>query len=321
MHCDTISCLMGNDKDLKDGDFMLNIDKMQRNDYLLQAFAMFVNLASKQQDFDPYLYCNQMIDKFYQQIQLNKEKIAVVLNYQDIENNIKNNMMSALLTIEEGGVCQGDINKLEYFYNRGVRLMTLTWNYRNELACPNIDLLKLKHGQKPTCNVNEGLSEVGIRFVQRMNQLGMVIDLSHSSDKTFYDVIKYSTKPIVCSHSNSRAICDFPRNVTDDMLLNLKDNGGVIGINYCHDFTVSHNYLAKIDDLIDHIDHIKDVIGIDYIGLGSDFDGIDNDNIEMKDADCVGLMVKRLAERGYSHQEIDKITHLNFLRVLSENIG
>lgn len=328
MHCDTIMSLMDKkDEHLKDGNLMINISKMIKGDYLLQCFAMFVLYKKEEtENYSPYKYCNQMIDRYNEEIEKCKEYIKPALSYKDIEDNINNNIMTSLLTIEEGGVLEGKIENLDYFYNKGVRLMTLTWNFNNEIGHPNIDLTNVSKRQIQTAkgvftpNLTDGLTEFGKQVVKRMNELGMIIDCSHAGDKTFYDVIELTTKPIVCSHSCSRSVCDHVRNMTDDMLLKLKENGGVVGINYCHDFIRNDNEVASIKDVVKHIDHIKELIGIDYIGLGSDFDGIENDCIELKDASYLPLLLDELRKQGYSEDDIDKISYKNVLRVFKENL-
>lgn len=327
MHCDTIMSLMGKDNDhLLDGNRMINITKLQKGDYLLQCFAMFVMYQNEKiTNYSPFDYCDEMIDRYNKEISDCKEYIKPALNYKDIETNISNNILTSLLTIEEGGVLNGKLENLDHFYNRGVRMMSLTWNFKNELASPNIDYTGIKDRsvKNPPCltnpNTKDGLTEFGKQVVKKMNELGMVIDCSHSSDKTFYDVIELSSKPIVCSHSCSRSVCNHVRNMTDDMLFKLKENGGVVGINYCHDFVKTDDSVATIKDIVKHINHIKELIGIDYIGFGSDFDGIENNNIELKDASLMPLVLDELRRQGYSEEEIDKISYKNVLRVFKSN--
>lgn len=329
MHSDTIMSLMDYEDDhLFDANRMININKLIKGNYLLQCFAMFVKYKEEDKpNYSPYDYCNLMIDRYYKEIKNNKEYIKPALNYKDIEDNIKNNIMTSLLTIEEGGVLEGKIENLEHFYNKGVRMMTLTWNYTNEIGYPNIDYVKLNKNTitKPVIltipDTVNGLTEFGKKVVKKMNELGMIIDCSHASDKTFYDVINLSTKPVVCSHSCSRSICNHVRNMSDDMLIKLKDNGGVVGINYCHDFVKNDDSLSTIKDIVKHINHIKNLIGIDYIGFGSDFDGIDNENIELKDASLMPLVLDELRRQGYKEEEIDKISYKNVLRVFKENFN
>lgn len=328
MHCDTISSLMDNNDHLLDANRMINISKLQAGDYLLQCFAMFVMYKNEKiENYSPYDYCNKMIDRYEKEIDLCKDYIKPALKYSDIENNINNNIITSLLTIEEGGVLEGKIENLEHFYNRGVRLMTLTWNFNNEIGHPNIDFTSLpeqsvrKQDVVFLPNTKDGLTDFGKKVVRKMNELGMVIDCSHAGDKTFYDVIELSKKPIVCSHSCSRSICNHVRNMTDDMLLKLKENGGVVGINYCHDFIKDSDGCASIKDIVKHIVYIKNLIGIDYIGLGSDFDGIENDNIELKDASLMPLLIEELQKQNFTNEEIEKITYKNVLRVFKDNLS
>lgn len=326
MHCDTIMALMGKEDNLRESNNMIDLKKMQKGDYLLQCFAMFVPYISRQneENYSPFEMCHKMIDRYYQELDKNKDLISPAFTYEDILKNINNNKMTALLTIEEGGVCLGHLEFLRNFYRLGVRMMTLTWNFKNEIATPNIDYFSFpkdfkKEDIKFTANTVDGLTEKGIEFVKEMNRLGMVIDCSHLSDKGFYDVIKYSKKPIVCSHSCARSICDHPRNMTDDMLLKLKENGGVVGINYCPSFVKKDEDLVTIKDIVKHIIHIRDLIGIDYIGLGSDFDGISNQRLELKDASMMNEVIKELKQNNFSDEDIDKICFKNVLRVFKAN--
>lgn len=324
MHCDTIMALMNTENNIYDSDNMIDLLKLQKGDYLLQCFAMFVPYASiDDEKYSPFEVCHKMIDRYYQEIKNYSHIIKPAFNYQDIENNIKENKITALLTIEEGGVCLGNIEFLRNFYRLGVRMMTLTWNFKNEIAAPNIDYFSFDRNSKEkpkfVPNEKDGLTEFGKEVVREMNKLGMVIDCSHLGDKGFYDVVSLSTKPIVCSHSCSRTVCNHVRNMTDDMLFKLKENRGVVGINYCKSFITENNEVATIKDIVKHINYIKDLIGIDYIGLGSDFDGISNKDIELKDASMMPLLIKELKEQNYTEEEIDKITHKNVLRVFKEN--
>jgi len=324
MHCDTIRALIKTNQTLRKNDLMVDLERLKETDYLLQCFAMFVVYENKnhEENYSPFDICNEMIDRYKIEMESNKDIIKPVLTYQDIENNITNNMISSLLTIEEGGTCLGNIDNLIHFYNRGVRMITLTWNYQNEIGSPNINyFVPLPKDGKFIPNTTDGLTDFGKKFVKKMNELGIIIDCSHASDKTFYDVIEISTKPIVCSHSNARCVCDFVRNMSDDMLLKLKENNGVVGINFCHDFVTPNDKLSTIEDLVKHIDYIKNLIGIDYIGLGSDFDGISNKNIEMKECSLMPKLLEALRKHHYTEEDIDKITHKNMLRILKENLA
>lgn len=317
MHCDTFMSLMDTKDSLLDADRMINLNKLKISDYLLQCFAMYVKLDEHD---SPYEYCNKMIDRYYNEIQKYPSIIKPVYTYNDILENINTNLISSMLTVEEGGVIEGKLDNLAYLYSRGVRMMSLTWNYKNEIASPNMDLYSSDTLDYSVANSKDGLTEFGKDVVQMMNSLGMIIDCSHSSDKTFYDVIELSDKPIVCSHSCSRSVCYNVRNMTDDMLYKLKENNGVVGINFCQHFVTENDQFSPISDIVKHITYIRDLIGIDYIGLGSDFDGISNNNIELKDASLMNKLIEELKNNNYSNEDIDKITHKNVLRVFKENL-
>ena len=232
---------------------------------------------------------------------------------------MKNGYMSSMLTIEEGGVTQGNLSFLRNLYLLGVRMITLTWNFENGIGFPNFKEVEDGKPDMHTPNTEDGLTEYGIEMVKEMEKLGIIIDVSHLSDKGFYDVLENTTKPFVASHSNARAVCPVVRNMTDDMILKLAERGGVMGINYCASFVndESVNNFAYVKDMVKHIKYIKDLAGIDCIGLGSDFDGIGS-NIEMNSCDKLNLLQEALEEEGFTQEEIEKIFYKNVLRVFKE---
>ncbi len=325
MHCDTIgSMFMASERNLGDihlahNSMNIDIEKMKKGDYLAQCFAMFVPFNVE----NPFETCMAMIDRFYQEIGANADDIASARNYQDIVENEKNGKMSAILTIEEGGVTKGKLEYLRDFYRLGVRMITLTWNFANGVGHPNFTM-PADRSQKPdfhTPNTKDGLTPYGIEMVQEMNRLGIIIDVSHLSDAGFYDVVKYTKGPFVASHSNARAVCSHVRNMTDDMIRELSKRGGVMGINYAadflHDFKDGETPYSYVKDMVKHIKHIVSVGGIDCVGLGSDFDGIEQ-NLEMKDASYLGMLEEELYRAGFSAADVAKIFHENVLRVFKE---
>ena len=312
MHCDTILRLLNEpSKSLRENDLHLDLYKMQKGDYLLQNFAMFVMLKDTE---DPMYECQRLIARYYKEIEANSDLIAPVFTYADIERNIANNKMSAMLTLEEGAVVHNDISLLSLYHKLGVRMITLTWNFANGIGHPNftygLDLDRyemLRH-----TNTSDGLTDFGIEYIKEMERLGIIIDVSHLGDAGFYDVVKYSTKPFVASHSNARSLCGVARNLTDDMIVKIAQKGGVIGLNYCEDF-LSDDGIGTIDKIVAHAKHIIDIGGTDVLGLGSDFDGID----ERRDLNCASEMPMLIAalKEVYSQDVIDKICHGNVLRV------
>lgn len=304
MHCDTILKLMNGDElTLKKNNFCVDVDKLKTGNYLAQFFALFVELKKNE---DPFETCMRMLKRFNKELVQCQSHIALACSYMDLKKNDENNKVSAFLTIEEGGVLKGDLSNLKKFYELGVRLITLTWNYPNEIGYPNC---MLEYTDK-------GLTSFGKELVQEMNNLKMLIDVSHLSDGGFYDVAVMSRQPFVASHSNARSITAHPRNLTDDMIKLLAEKGGVTGINFCADFLGSSKD-GRIGDMLEHIKHLRKIGGIDVIALGSDFDGITNE-VEIKDSSEMSKLAFELSRNNFSDDEIEKILFKNALRVIRE---
>lgn len=302
LHCDTIDLLMGNDKNLYENDLCVDIEKLKKANSLAQTFALFVDTKDIK---NPYDYCISMYERFLGELNKNSNDISLVTNYNEI---IKNNKISALLSIEEGAVLEGDIKKLEEFYDLGVRFLTLTWNYENEIGYPNC-FKEFK---------NKGLKTFGFEVIEKMNDLGMIIDVSHLSDGGFYDVYKCSKKPFIATHSNSRTVTNHSRNLTDDMIRCLGNSGGVIGINFCNYFLNDRDDSnSTLEDIIKHIKHIVNVGGIEVLSIGTDFDGILS-NVEIKDVSQMDKLVSSLQKNDFKESDIEKIFNKNALRVIKE---
>lgn len=313
MHCDTISALWHGKKDgkvqsLRKNDLHIDLEKLQKGDYLLQNLAMFVFLGKEP---DPLVNVLELIDVYEEQLKANQDLIAPVLCYEDIEKNAQAGKISALLTLEEGAVFKGDPAVVRALYRLGARMATLTWNFENELGFPGIS-----PQNEPLVGAEYGLKPAGIEIVREMNRLGMIVDVSHLGDAGFWDVVKYSESPFVASHSNARAICGHNRNLTDEMIKALADKGGVMGINFCGDF-LNPGGSSRVEDMVRHIQHIRDVGGIDCIGLGTDYDGIDGE-LELYDASQMQRLCRGLEQAGFRTPEIEAIFHGNVLRVYKE---
>lgn len=322
MHCDTISELLhakerGERASILENHLDIDLKRMQKGDYLLQNFAMFVNLGKAE---DPFHYAMKLIDLFYNELEPYSDQIGIVKNWKDIENNRKTGKMSAMLTLEEGGICKGDLSCLRDFYRLGARMMTITWNYPNELGFPNGKDESVSPARSVPDTVH-GLTETGIAFVQEMERLGMIIDISHLNDAGIWDVFHYTKKPFVASHSNARALARHPRNLTDDMIRALAERGGVAGINYYASFLKNEDATMPLQglcsDMVAHMKHMKQIGGIGCIGLGSDFDGIDT-MTEMKDCSGMQLLADEMSREGFTTGEIEAVFHENVLRVYRE---
>lgn len=313
MHCDTLLSLLDNNESIYDNNCCIDLCKMLKGDYLLQTFACFVNYKNN----DPVDRCMSLIDKYYNEINQYPDLIRHVNSYKDIEDNMKAGRMSSLLSIEEGQVVNSNLALLRNYYRLGVRMITLCWNYYNGIGYPNVDGNDHSFNSLKRVDNENGLTAFGIEYIKEMEKLGMIIDVSHLSDKGFYDVYEHTTNPFIASHSNARSVCHVARNLTDDMIVKVANRGGVIGINFCGDFlrdSENGGMTSMIDDMVEHIKYIENLAGIDCIGLGTDFDGI-NSKLEIKDASYMPLLANRLKEEGYDEIKIGKIFHQNVLRV------
>lgn len=289
--------------ELKKNNFSVDIEKLKKGKSLAQFFALFIEL---QEDPEPLKTCLEMSDKFYTELEKNSEEIAFAKNYEDIIKNSTDGKISALLTIEEGGALEGKMYNLRTMYRLGVRLITLLWNTPNEIGYPNFS----------SDYREKGLTNFGKELVCEMNELGMIIDVSHMSDGGFNDVSELSSRPFIASHSNARAVTNHPRNLTDEMIKVLANKGGLMGINFEKSFLGTAD-ISRVDDMIAHIKHIKNVGGIDVIGIGSDFDGI-SPSLEINNIGEIGKLVKGLQTNGFREAEIEKIMYKNALRVIKD---
>jgi len=307
LHCDTIlKCMEDGEKfGIAENEFSIDLKKLKQANSLAQFFALYVDLKEFE---DPFKYCMKMANKFFRELEKNKDQIKIAKNYNDIINNNKQGKLSAFLAIEEGGVLKGDINNLRSFHELGVRLITLTWNYPNEIGFPNCE------AQYSV----QGLTEFGKEVVEEMNSLGMIIDVSHLSDSGFYDVAMLSSKPFVASHSNARNVTPHLRNLSDEMIKVLSNKGGVMGINFEKSF-LGKEPISRVDEMVAHINHIKNVGGIDVIAIGTDFDGI-SDGLEIENIGQINKLILGLGRNHFSEAEIEKILYKNATRVIKDTL-
>lgn len=305
LHCDTAMKIFEKNLELKSSTCSIDIEKLKKGNSLAQVFAFFVELSETE---DPYKYFNNMYDYFIKQIELNKDSISIVKNVSELKAAEKNNKLGAFLSIEEGQVIGNKLERLKEVYDKGIRIITFTWNFENDFGYPNAGF-KYK---------DNGLKKKGIEAIEICEELGILPDASHLSDGGFYDLVKYCKKPFIVTHSNSRAVTDHPRNLTDDMIKLLGNKGGVMGINFCSEF-LGDNSVSTIEEIICHIKHIKNVGGIDIIGLGSDFDGIGNE-VEIKNASEFDKLYQGLKKEKFSDNDIEKIFNKNVLRLFDETL-
>jgi membrane dipeptidase len=334
----------------------ISLDKARAGNLGAEFFSIWVEPETNQGHFAQHTL--DLIDSVYEQAARHPDRMMMAFSVDDIERAHKQKKLAALMGIEGGHSIENDIHLLRDFYRLGVRYMTLSWSNTNEWAdsSGDIDDPKIQH--------HNGLTDFGKEVVLEMNRLGMMVDISHVADKTFWDTIAITKAPVIASHSSARALCNAPRNMADDMLRAVARNGGVVDVNffagfldqnywnavqaqqkeqeaatrahlaklkadgkqvtYADEDRITREWMAKIPRppftvLIDHIDHIAKVAGVDHVGLGSDFDGVSGATpAGMDSAADLPKITQALLDRGYSAEDIRKILGGNVMRVFKE---
>ena len=317
--------------------------------------VQFFSVWSDGDQKNPFAFANRQIDSLDAAIKRNPDKIVKAGTVKEILQVVKENKIAALIGLEGGHQIENSIENLDLLYKRGTRYITLTWNNSTDWATSALD-----QNTNPAFK-GKGLSDFGKRIVQHMNKIGMLVDVSHVGEKTFWDIIETTTKPIIASHSSVYNLCPFRRNLKDEQIKAIARNKGVIQINFNsgfidstemsreNDFIKSHQkeydslqlatnseYIAeeiihkryrKESDklraplalLIEHIEYVTKLVGVDYVGIGSDFDGIVVPPQQLDDVTSYPLITKALIKKGYTKNDINKILGGNLLRVLKAN--
>jgi membrane dipeptidase len=265
---------------------------------------------------------NAMIDALLEQIQRHADRLELATSADDIRRIAASGRIAALMGLEGGHAIENDLANLREFHSRGVRYMTLTWSNTNDWADSSGD--EVRHG---------GLTDFGREVVREMNRIGMLVDVSHVSDETFWDALEVSTKPVIASHSSARALVDVPRNMSDEMLRAVAKNGGVVMVNFGAIFLdprkagmgpTAWDILAHFGPsptplalVLDHLEHVAQVAGIDHVGLGSDFDGVPFLPEGLSDVSGFPAITAGLVARGWPEADVRKLLGENTLRVLA----
>ena len=333
-----------------------DLDRWKEGGVDVQFFSVYTGPVARNKE-GAYKDANQEIDSLESIVKRNPDRMLLATNYEEVKKGIRQKKLVALIGVEGGHMIEGDMQKLEALYQRGMRYMTLTWNNSTNWASSAMDETlnpeKLKH---------KGLTDFGKKVVKRMNELGIIVDLSHTGEQTFYDAIATTTKPVLLSHSSVWNICPVFRNVKDDQIKAVAKNGGVICVNFYSGFisaafdkrseylngpgkkiiqdsllTVSNDSATMkkqwqkyydeeinkvrptIAQLVDHIDYIVKLIGDDYVGIGADYDGVSSLPVGMEDVTTYPKITEELMKRGYSKKSIKKILGGNVLRVMKAN--
>ncbi|MDW7651873.1 MAG: dipeptidase [Bacillota bacterium] len=304
-HCDTVHLFLGNKEPYSFGEKNdvghIDLPRLREGGVDVQFFAVYI-----EPEFKPYGALRRtltLIEYFWREMEKCRDSVTVVQSTGDLESALLEKKLAVLLSME-GGEPLEDLDVLHVLYRLGLRSVGLTWNQRNMLA----DGVGV--GQAAG-----GLTHLGQDMVREMNKLGMIVDAAHLAPRGFYDLLDAASAPFVVTHANAKAVCDHRRNLDDDQLRALQEQGGVVGLTYYPPF-VHRSGLASLDDLLDHFCHIAEHIGTDVLALGSDFDGIPESVRGLDDVSLLPNLTEGLLKRGFSSSEIKNILGGNFLRVL-----
>lgn len=291
-----------------------HLDKFKEGN---MAGGIFVVWADPPHDKRPDERLKESIIAMSSELRESRDIVKVIYNSHDFNEAVSEGKIAVMLGLEGLSGIGENVDALDVLYQLGFRHVSLTWNEENPLATGT------------SGNPNRGLTKLGIEAVKRINDLGMILDVSHANDKTFWDICQHSKSPIIASHSNSRILCNVPRNLTDEMIKAIGDKNGLIGLNAFKNFIHSDPDQRSLDFLVEHLEHIVGLVGIDKIALGFDFfeylsgDSPDSFTKE-KEVGVKGLeeitktpnLISKLKSKGYSQDDIDKISHKNFLSLM-----
>lgn len=320
MHCDTLEAALVQKKDTlwELPGAMVDVSRLKVAGAAAQFFAMFLPQRNEPEWFGlqkmPELeqLMMQMYGVFQNTLKQCSDTLAFAGNYKELEANQKAGKISAFLTIENGCPVDGRMENIKRYYDMGVRLMTLTWNDANCFGYP--------HSTRRE-EMEMGLTDFGKEAVSYMQELGMIVDVSHLSDGGFYDVADVAKRPFVASHSNCRALSPATRNLTDDMIKVLAEHGGVAGINFEPSFLNKDitDEVSRISCMCDHVEYFINVGGIECVGIGTDFDGIGG-QFEIADCTAMESLFEELKRRGIHEDALDKIAWGNVARVIRDTM-
>lgn len=301
-HCDTIEKYADGTSTLDDPNSShITLRGLKRGGVGLQFFAAW---AGKPGVFAPLRRCLFLIDAYHRLLSETPD-LYPVLTFSDIHEAREQNRIGTVLTVEGGEALEGELSHLSLFHQLGVRGITLTWNYRNEIAD---GALEQRSGG--------GLSAFGVQVVQEMNRMGMLVDVSHLSEAGFWDVAEISNKPYAATHSNAKGVWDHPRNLSDAQILAIKQAGGFVGINFYPPFLCKKN--AGIEDVLRHIEYIAALAGLEVLAFGSDFDGVDTLPQDIKGPEDYTLLIEELLKRNYTEGQIQQIAYRTVLHTLEQ---
>lgn len=303
LHCDTLTEIYTNNLKLEENELHISLNRATNFNKYCQVFAIWTNdKLAEEQRFENF------INVYNYFINNKPENLNICKNYNDVINSLENNKISAILAVEDAGVLNGNIGRIDYLHDIGVRFITLTWNSSNELS----DGIKVDNAG--------GLTHFGKLAVAKMQEKNIIVDVSHISEKGFWDVCEISKKPFVATHSNSKTICEHFRNLNDEQFKAIVENKGLVGINLCGGFLNNIEDDASIDDIIRHIDYFLSLGGEDTLCFGADFDGIDTLPKGIKGINDIYKIYEEMLKRNYSQKTTDRIFFNNFIDFIANNL-
>lgn len=300
-HCDTVQVALDRNVDLEDESLSFNLKQAIERAPILQMTAAFMHPKYE----NSFQRACDIIDHFEKQLKKYSKEILQVKSKEDIITIEKEKKVGCLLTIENGRAIEDKLENVDYFYDKGVKVMSITWNEDNLLGCGALT------------KQDNGLTPLGKEYIQKLNEKKMIVDVSHSSEKTFWDAMRINEGPIVATHSCCYSLCQHPRNLKDEQIKQIAKSDGIVGVCYCTNF-LSKTGIASTKEIAKHIAYIANLVGIDYVGVGSDFDGLDEEEIptDLKNIGQIENLVQELRGIGFHESEIEKIMGRNWIRVL-----
>lgn len=300
-HCDTITELHDHPEkgSLLKNSLYVDLEKLKKGGCFIQDFALWVD---KKETPDVWKRYENLLGTFRREMEAWHRLICPIRCREDLREAEEEGKIGALLSVEGGEAAGGSVEKLERMYKDGVRLMTLTWNYPNEIGFPN--------------GMEGGITKKGREMVEAMENLHMIVDTSHLNDEGTREILMTCHVAPMASHSDARAVTGHRRNLPDDLIRLFGEKGGLIGLNFANHFTGAEDVIT-LDSIVRHARHIRDVGGIDVLALGSDFDGIEP-KLELKDASEMGRLAEALKKGGFKEEEIEKIFWWNGERYLED---
>ncbi|RTL02068.1 MAG: membrane dipeptidase [Proteobacteria bacterium] len=290
----------------------IDLDKLRQANSLAQFFVLWLNLKNcDKYRISPWQLFMKQYNLLREQITKYDEQINLVNNLATLFAASKSNKLAAFACVEEGGFIENEA-QLYTAKELGISYITLVWNYETHIGVP------------AAVDQSRGLKEFGFKMVELMQQIGIMVDVSHLSDQGVHDVLKIATKPILATHSNARALCNHRRNLPDELITGIANNGGVIGVNCVPYFLSEHDETIRISQMVAHIRHIYNLSGEDVLAIGNDFDGFHATTPELDDIRNITDMPKLIAglrDAGFSERQIEKIFYGNILRVIESNLG